>query len=396
MKTQKQSIEDYVLAHRDERPSESARALGVHPGSIRKVRRRLKLPAFKPGPGDAVARPRDITDRDIAEERERDLERERDERKDRRAIRHLLDENKRLAKELDTVRSARASREHLSLSGSALGDDDATAVVLASDWHIEEPVRSKDINGLNEFNLAIAEERVARFWQSTARLIKAKQKSVRVRELVLCLLGDFFSGYIHDELVATNELGPSGAVVKAYGWIRDGLKDLLAKKLVEKVVVVCHSGNHARMSKKCWVAGEELMSLESIIYNLLAREFESHPGVEFVIPSGYHGYVDVHGFTLRTHHGHAIRYAGGVGGIYIPALKAINQWNKGRKADLDVFGHLHQFRYGGSFVCNGSLIGYGPFSVWIKGDYEAPSQTFFLVMHRRKVVTDICPIFLTE
>jgi hypothetical protein len=68
--------------------------------------------------------------------------------------------------------------------------------------------------------------------------------------------------------------------------------------------------------------------------------------------------LQIYDVTVRFHHGHSIRYAGGVGGIYIPTNKAIAQWNKGRHADLDVFGHFHQLRDGGNFICNGSLIGY--------------------------------------
>ena len=70
---------------------------------------------------------------------------------------------------------------------------------------------------------------------------------------------------------------------------------------------------------------------------------------------------------------------GGVGGIYIPTNKAIGQWNKGRNVDLDVFGHFHQARDGGNFICNGSIIGYNAFAVSIKADFEAPRQQLFLI-----------------
>lgn len=384
-------LEEYLRSNPDKKPFEVSKVFGIAERTIRAYRRELGL---KPHQANKELNEKILSDSEMAEFLGEELKKEKEHKDEKRAIKHLLSEKERLENELATFKSAKATKEHLSLSGFTRHPDGATAVILASDWHIEEPVKSKDVNGLNEFNLQVAEKRVATFWQSVAKLISAKQKSLKIEDAVLCLLGDFFSGYIHEELMAVNEAGPSQAVVRAYAWIRDGLKNLLDKKLVKKMVVVCHSGNHARMSKKCWVAGEELMSLESIIYHLLSQEFGNRQDVEFVIPSGYHGYVDIHGFNMRTHHGHAIRYAGGVGGIYIPALKAVNQWNKARKADLDVFGHLHQFRYGGNFVCNGSLIGYGPFSVWIKGDYEVPSQTFFLVHHARKQVTDICPIWL--
>jgi hypothetical protein len=63
----------------------------------------------------------------------------------------------------------------------------------------------------------------------------------------------------------------------------------------------------------------------------------------------------------------------------LPAYKSISQWNKARKADLDVFGHFHQQKDGGNFVSNGSLIGWNSYAIRIKADFEKPSQAFFLI-----------------
>jgi hypothetical protein len=106
-----------------------------------------------------------------------------------------------------------------------------------------------------------------------------------------------------------------------------------------------------------------------------------------------HSYLQVYDTTIRFQHGHAIKYGGGVGGIYIPVNKAIAQWNKARHADLDVFGHFHQQRDGGNFVVNGSLIGYNAFAMSIKADYEQPKQALFL-MDKKRGRTCLWPLFL--
>ena len=72
-----------------------------------------------------------------------------------------------------------------------------------------------------------------------------------------------------------------------------------------------------------------------------------------------------------------------MGGIFIPANKAIAQWNKVQWADLDVFGHFHQMKDGGNFVSNGSLIGFNAYALSIKADYEHPKQAFFLIDRKR-------------
>jgi hypothetical protein len=73
--------------------------------------------------------------------------------------------------------------------------------------------------------------------------------------------------------------------------------------------------------------------------------------------------------------------------------KAIAAWNKGIRADLDVFGHWHQSQQNPKWICNGSLIGYNAYSVAIKAPYEPPSQTFFL-MDKERGRTITAPIFL--
>ena len=76
-------------------------------------------------------------------------------------------------------------------------------------------------------------------------------------------------------------------------------------------------------------------------------------------------------------------YQGGVGGIYIPVNKSIAQWSKAKHADLDIFGHFHQLRDGGNFLCNGSMIGYNAFALSIKADFEEPKQILTLIDKRR-------------
>ena len=111
--------------------------------------------------------------------------------------------------------------------------------------------------------------------------------------------------------------------------------------------------------------------------------YRDEPRIKWIIPEGIHSYLDIYDTTIRFHHGHAVKYGGGVGGIYIPVNKAIAQWNKGRRADLDVFGHFHQLRDGGNFLCNGSLVGYNAFALSIKADYEPPKQALFLIDKKR-------------
>jgi hypothetical protein len=268
---------------------------------------------------------------------------------------------------------------------------EATAVVLASDWHYEEDVRGDAVDGLNEFDRKIGTVRIHNFFNNVARLVNAKQKSIEVKNLVFALLGDFITGNIHEE-IDTN-LDPGEALLEVASHIGSGIRYLLKNTNVN-ITVPCHSGNHGRATRTVHQGNEHANSFEYLMYHFLGGEFKDEKRVKFVIAKGYHSYLDIAGFKIRFHHGHNLKYNGGVGGIFIPTRKAIAQWNKARPVELDCFGHFHQLLYGGNFVCNGCLIGYNAFALSIKADYEKPKQAFFLVNHDRKEVTDFSPVWL--
>lgn len=258
---------------------------------------------------------------------------------------------------------------------------EATAVLVASDWHVEENVGA-EVGGLNRYNVDIATERATRFFQSGLRLINLLKQDVQIPTIVLALLGDFISGNIHDEVAEVAEVPPTHAIVTAQNLILSGIEFLLANSDCN-IVLPCHSGNHARTTKTTRFATENGHSLEYLMYLYLAAYFRKEPRVQFIIPEGMHSYLDIYDTTVRFQHGHAIKYGGGVGGIYVPVHKAIAQWNRGRHADLDVFGHFHQQVDGGNFLCNGSLIGMNSFALSIKASYEKPKQTLFLLDRKR-------------
>jgi hypothetical protein len=260
---------------------------------------------------------------------------------------------------------------------------EATAVWVASDWHIEERVDPKKINNLSEYTLDIARQRSQDFFRYGLRLTEILDKDVEIKTIVLALLGDFITNReLHPELSELCVLEPMHAIIEAQNLLASGIQFVLDNSKYN-LVIVCHSGNHARTTDTTRFATEAGHSLEYMMYHFLADHFRSEPRIKFIIPESYHSYIDVYDKVIRFHHGHALRYGGGIGGIYIPVNKALNQWNKARRADIDVFGHWHQQRDGGNFICNGSMIGYNAYAVSIKADFETPKQTLFLVDQKR-------------
>lgn len=274
-----------------------------------------------------------------------------------------------------------------------LGTSEVTPIILASDWHSEEIVKPAQVNGLNEFNLDIFEKRATKFWQGALRLVRMFNQDVKITTVVLALLGDFITGQIHEaENAENNALLPIDAIINAQNKIKAGI-DFFLNNSTYDFVIVCKVGNHSRTTKKVRSASETGHSLETLMYVYLAAIYENEPRITFVMENNYHTYLDVYNKVCRFHHGHSIQYQGGVGGVYIPARKACAEWNTGRHADRDFFGHFHQHLNDTMFTLNGSLIGYNSFAVRIKAKFEAPKQALILV-DKRRGFTGQWPIFL--
>lgn len=263
------------------------------------------------------------------------------------------------------------------------GTSEATVVIAASDWHAEEIVVPAQVNGLNEFNLEIADQRITRFFQASTNLMKKHlNPGVHIHDVVMLLGGDFITNDIHEELVENVALKPTEAIIWVQNRLVAGINFYLTHTPYT-YTFVCKVGNHSRTTKKTHFSQENGHSLEYLMYRFLANEYRNEPRVRFVIDGGYLSYMDIYTTTVRFHHGHAVKYNGGVGGLTIPTNKSIASWNDGRRAHLDVFGHFHTSFDGGKFIANGSLIGYNSFAVSIKAPYERPQQSLFLIDKRR-------------
>ena len=262
------------------------------------------------------------------------------------------------------------------------GRSESTVVVLASDWHVEENVEPGAVNGMNQYNMAIAKDRAVQFFQGALRLTQIFQKDTKIDNMVLALLGDFISGNIHEDIAENNNVGTAHALIFAEELIISGIEFLLANSKLN-LIVPCHSGNHGRATKEQRHATENANSFEYIMYHHVAKHFKGNKRVRILISESYVSYLPVYDKVIRFHHGHGMKYGGGVGGLFVPAYKAVARWNDGRRADIDCFGHFHQFRDGGSFICNGSMIGYNAYAVSKGISFEVPQQVIFVVEKNR-------------
>jgi hypothetical protein len=304
--------------------------------------------------------------------------------------RSSLDRNTQLESEISALNEITKPLHTYKIEPSRSDQSEGTPVLVISDWHIDEVVTPESVSELNEFNPEIADKRITHCWQNGLSLIKMVSRDIQVDNIIVALLGDFISGNIHEELLENNSMSPIDACIFAEERIIGGI-DMLLNHTKANLTIVCRPGNHSRITKRIRYATEDGNALETYLYSHIANLYSMEERVKVVSPPGYHTYIDVYDKVLRFHHGHRIRYLGGVGGITIPVNKRISEWDKGRRADLDVFGHFHQMFDGGKFICNGSLIGTTPYSLGF--GYEIPKQTFF-VIDKKRGKTIVAPILL--
>lgn len=272
---------------------------------------------------------------------------------------------------------------------------EATAFMIASDWHVEEPVCIEAMAGFNEFNLEIAEQRARNFFKNGLYLVKKEMQNAKIENVVLGLLGDFISNYIHPELEEEALLSPILALEFVEDLLIEGIRFLLKDGSFKKLIIPCCFGNHGRTTDKMRFSTGWSNSYETLMYRHIQKVFADDPRVEVKLTQGYHNILDVYGYLIRFHHGDAMRGGNGIGGITIPVNRSILKWNIKEMATLDVFGHFHQLQFQSRFVCNGSLIGYNQYAQRFGCEPEAPRQAFFLIDkdHGRTVCA---PIFVND
>lgn len=300
----------------------------------------------------------------------------------RKELEQAKEQVKALQAELDTFAALENSlkvppvRFHKAPSGHRTG----TAVVLASDWHVEKPVHTDKVNGLNEYDLEICKRRVGRMQSGILNLLEMQRQVFDIKTLVLWLGGDFIQGYLRNDDRTNNLLPPLEATQFAQDRIVELIDYILHNaQYIERIIIPTSSGNHGRTEEKPSVSDHENLNYENHMYHSIQRFYRENPRVQMQIASGLVNYLDVYGFRVRFIHGHVIKSMGGVGGITIPINKWIARMDRGIQANLTCMGHFHQQLFMNHLFTNGSMIGYDDYAQSIGASPERPKQVEFII-----------------
>jgi hypothetical protein len=263
------------------------------------------------------------------------------------------------------------------------GKRELCAVVLASDWHVEE--ESLPVEPFDEYNLAIADKSQQKFFNGIVDLIQHHRASGKLNIEYLCLWlgGDFMTGYIHEDCKMTSQLSPTETMIWLIPRLEGGIRMLLKELNLVRIEIPCSFGNHGRTTLKPMIAVGAENSYEWLMYHMLADRFKDDERVHFEITKSAHQYVNIYGYTLHFHHGDHVNYAGGILGPGVPFMKAIDAWNYAKQSDITHIGHYHDYNVFKRGIMNGSLIGYTPFAMKVKARKAPPVQAFYLLDSKR-------------
>lgn len=263
---------------------------------------------------------------------------------------------------------------------------EATAFVQWSDWHVDEVVDSRTVNGMNAYNPDIVKKRALKLFENTIKLTNTQRHDIGIPYLVLQLGGDFIGGYIHDELQQTNSMSPLDGIFFSSDLIASGISYILNHGKFKGIRVICNVGNHGRLTKKMQYANGYSMNLETYLYRSLAHKFSSDKEVQFIVPESEIAHIEVYNKTMRFFHGHQVKFKGGIGGISVPLYKAIHRWNANNHAFYNFMCDKHTYSNPTpDCQLNGSLKGFDAYAMGNGFSYQEPLQSFSLLDSKRGV-----------
>lgn len=274
------------------------------------------------------------------------------------------------------------------------GSSPGVPTLFLSDLHHGEKVIASQIGGVNSYNLAIARARMEYTVRTAIHLLRILDRDMDYPGIVVPLGGDMFSGNIHDELIATNEVNIMPCIMDLYENLIAAIS-LLADTFGH-VFLPCVSGNHGRNTYKTWAKDRNATSFDWLLYQMLARHFQSDKRVQFYIPDGSDALYRIFGTRYLLTHGDQFKAGDSIIGPIGPLFRG-NQKKQARNTavnqsyDVMLCGHWHQYIHVERLIVNGSMKGYDEYASAGNFSFEPPRQALWMT-HPRYGITYRMPV----
>ncbi len=262
---------------------------------------------------------------------------------------------------------------------STASDAPHIPVLLFSDPQWGETISAENMDGINEYNVAIAEARYRKLIERTIDISYAHLPRNRYEGMIYLRGGDMVSGDIHQELRETNELGGVEAIRSIVGAETWGITRLV--EAFGSVYVVSVPGNHGRTSLKPPSKKIAETNYDTLSAWWLESAFKSDPRVSWHTPLSTDAVFQMHGRNYLLTHGDNIGTKGGQGfagpivTISRGATQTLGEYaRRGVMIDKIFMGHFHSAFDFGRGWSNGSLPGYSEYARSYRMVPEPPQQ----------------------
>ncbi len=275
-------------------------------------------------------------------------------------------------------------------------DSPGIPMFLWSDWHVGETVDPEQVYHYNRYNKETCFARVQSMVERSIYLSTKHIANPDTESAVIILGGDFVSGWLHEELIATDWCTPLQATHQASGLLCAAIKRM--REVFSKLTIVCVPGNHGRLMKRPPGKMGAYQSFDWLIYSWLSEQFADDSAIEMIIPASGDYNLKVYNTRYNIQHGHELGVKGGDGliGSIGPMMRGRQKAGRagsslGREFDIMVLGHFHQDLWLASqgLIVNNCLIGYNEYAKKQKYVAAPPSQKLWFTHPRMGAV---CPI----
>lgn len=254
--------------------------------------------------------------------------------------------------------------------------------LVLSDLHWGETVNLSQVEGVNEYNIQIANKRLKTIINKAVTLVRNHISGMEYPGFVLCLGGDMLAGDIHEELTETNEIPVFPAMLDLMSALISAIT-MLANEFGQ-VYIPCVAGNHGRTTRKPRAKMRNETNLDWLLYQFLKLHFQHDMRVFIDSPTSPEVTFKVFNHTYRLCHGDQLGKGGdGIIGFLGPVVRGDHK-KRSLASQLHkpyntlIHGHYHTYAATQRFISNGSLVGYDEYAMSNGFGFEIPQQAFWL------------------
>ena len=259
------------------------------------------------------------------------------------------------------------------------------AVILhISDIQYGEVIDYEAMDGLNSYNIEIANLRIQRYFQKAHRFLTELWQGKKAEEVVLLLNGDMISGALHHELDRTDAVRPMAAAKLVAEQLVAGI-NLIADEGF-RVRIMSTPGNHGRTTIKPESKGHALQNYDTLVGWFVEAAFSNNPLVTVHYSESVDARFFVFSFPMLATHGDRIGSRGGAGFLGATATilrghhKLMADYAARGKPVYKVFtGHFHTPAVTIHGYANNTMAGPSEYSRDGRMSITPPSQDYLVV-----------------